>query len=217
MKTDADIQRDVQAELEWEPSLDAAGIGVAVSHGVVTLTGQVKSYAEKMVAEKAAGRVAGVRAIAEEIRVCYPSDPKTSDQEIARRVADLFDWDVMIPGKTLHVQVEHGRVTLSGTVDWEYQRRAARTAAGKINGVVGINNLIEVRKAPVARDVRDRIVAAIRRQADADGETIQVETRGNRVILSGRVKAWHERQLAERAAWATPGVGAVDDRITLAI
>lgn len=217
MKTDADIQRDVQAELEWEPSLDAAGIGVAVSHGVVTLTGQVKSYAEKMVAEKAAGRVAGVRAIAEEIKVSYPSDPKTSDQEIARRIADLFDWDVMIPGKHLHVRVEKGWVTLTGTVDWEYQRRAARGAAGKINGVLGISNQIEVRQAPVARDVRDRIVAAIRRQADADGETIEVETKGNRVILSGRVKAWHERQLAERAAWATPGVGAVDDRITLAM
>lgn len=217
MKTDSDIQHDVMDELEWEPSLDASGIGVAVTDGIVTLSGLVKTYAEKLAAETATRRVAGVRAVAEEITVRLASDAKSSDSEIAARILDVFEWNVAIPDEDLQVKVEHGWVTLTGTVAFAFQRQAAVDAAGKISGVVGIGNQILIRKVPVAADIRDRIVAAIRRQADTDAKTIQVDTDGDKVILSGKVRAWHERELAENAAWATPGVCNVEDRITIRV
>lgn len=216
MKTDSQLQHDVIAELEWEPSVDSADIGVAVDKGVVTLSGYVNSYAGKMAAEKAARRVSGVRALAEEVKVRYASDPKTADHEIAQRILDMFKWNVLVPDSSIQVKVEHGFVTLSGTVDWAYQMDEARKVAGKINGVVGVGNLITVRQRPNASVVKDRIVAAIKRQADADAASVTVQTDGNKVILAGSVKGWHERQIAERAAWAAPGVTRVEDNITLA-
>ncbi|ATE63880.1 BON domain-containing protein [Rhizorhabdus dicambivorans] len=216
MKTDSQLQHDVIAELEWEPSVDSADIGVAVDKGVVTLSGYVNSYAGKMAAEKAARRVSGVRALAEELKVRYASDPKTADHEIAQRILDMFKWNVLVPDSSIQVKVEHGFVTLSGTVDWAYQMDEARKVAGKINGVVGVGNLITVRQRPNASVVKDRIVAAIKRQADADAASVTVQTDGNKVILAGSVKGWHERQIAERAAWAAPGVTRVEDNITLA-
>lgn len=216
MKTDRQLQHDVIAELEWEPSVDSADIGVAVDQGVVTLSGFVTSYAQKMAAEKAVRRVTGVRGIAEEIKVRFSSDPRTADHEIAQRILDMFKWNVLVPDEAIQVKVEHGWVTLSGTVDWHYQMDEARKVAGKISGVIGVGNMIEVRKRPNAIEVKDRIVAAIKRQADADASSVTVRTDGNKVILTGSVKGWHERQIAERAAWAAPGVTRVDDNITLA-
>lgn len=176
-----------------------------MNDGVVMLSGFVKSYAEKMAAEKAARRVAGVRALAEEVKVRYPSDPKTSDPEIAKRILDIFAWDVTIPNDKIKVKVENGWVTLTGTVYWYYQSEAARKAAGKITGVLGVDNLIEVRRMPGARDVRQRIVAAFKRNADLDAASITVLTDGNKVTLDGKVHGWHERQIAERAAWREQG------------
>ena len=216
MKTDLQLQSDVMDELLFEPSVDAADIGVAVTDGVVTLSGFTKSYAEKMAAEKAARRVAGVKAIAEEIKVRFPSDPKTADPEIAKRILDIFAWDVTVPDDRIKVKVENGWVTLTGMVDWYFQSEAARRAAAKINGVVGVNDLIEIRKLPMAHDVRDRIVSAIKRSADLDASSITVTTEGGTVRLAGRVKAWHERDVAERAAWAAAGVVRVEDNIVIA-
>lgn len=216
MKTDSQLQHDVMAELEFEPSVDHADIGVAVIDGVVTLSGFVKSYAEKVAAERAARRVAGVRAIAEEIKVRYPSDKKTSDPEIAKRIIDIFEWDAMIPDDKITVKVEHGWVTLTGTVDWFYQGEAARKAAGKISGVVGVSNLTEVRQRPKTDDIRDRITAAFKRSADLDSATVTVTTDGGNVILGGKVKTWNERWLAEQATWAAPGVTKVVDNIVVA-
>lgn len=216
MKTDSQLQRDVMAELAWEPSVDHADIGVAVNDGVVTLSGYVKSYPEKLGAEKATRRVAGVKAIAEEIKVRYASDPKTADHEIARRILDVFAWNVSIPDGKLNVKVEHGWVTLSGTVDWHFQSDEARKAAGRITGVVGVSNLIEVRKLPVPADVRERIVQAFRRQANLDANSVTVVTDGGTVRLGGQVRAWNERGIAERAAWAAPGVTRVEDNIVVA-
>jgi len=216
MKTDSQLQHDVLAELEWEPSVDSADIGVAVDRGVVTLSGYVTSYAGKMAAEKAARRVSGVRALAEELKVRFASDPKTADHEIAQRILDMFRWNVMIPDSAIQVKVEHGWVTLSGMVDWAYQMDEARKVAGKVNGVIGVGNLMTVRQHPNAIEVKNRIVAAIKRQADADASTVTVQTDGNKVILAGSVKGWHERQIAERAARAAPGVTRVEDNITLA-
>ncbi len=215
MKSDSQLQRDVIAELEFEPSVDQADIGVAVTDGVVTLSGFVKTYAEKLAAEQAARRVFGVKALAEEIKVRFATDPKTADPEIAKRIVDIFDWDVTIPADQIKVKVEHGWVTLTGTADWYYQSDAARQAAAKINGVVGISNLIEVRKRPIARDVRDRIIAAMKRSTEVDASSITVLTDGGKVTLGGRVNAWHERDVADRAAWAAPGVTVVEDNIVV--
>lgn len=215
-KTDNQLQHDVMAELEWEPSVDHADIGVAVNDGVVTLSGYVKSYPEKMAAERAARRVAGVKAIAEEIRVRFAADPKTADHEIAKRILDLFAWHVSIPKDTVKLKVEHGWVTLTGTVDWFFQKEEAAKSAGRITGVLGVSNLIEVKKLPVAADIKDRIMAAFRRQANLDASGVTVVTDGSTVRLGGMVKAWNERGVAERAAWAAPGVNKVEDDIIVA-
>lgn len=215
-KSDSQLQRDVMDELIWEPSVDHADIGVAVVDGVVTLNGFVKSFAEKMAAEKAARRVAGVRAIAEEIEVRFPSDRKTGDAEIAKRIADILSWDSLVPEDRITVKVERGWVTLAGTVDWHYQRDAARKAASKITGVTGIGNMIAVRQIPVAADVRERILSAFERQANFDATGIIVVTDGGRIKLGGRVRACYERGIAERAAWAAPGVTEVEDHIIVA-
>lgn len=215
-KTDSQLQHDVIAELEWEPSVDHADIGVAVNDGVVILSGFVKSYPEKMAAEKATRRVAGVKAIAEEIKVRFASDPKTADHEIAKRILDMFAWNVSIPDQQIKVKVEHGWVTLTGTVDWFYQSNEARKAAGRITGVIGVSNLLEVKKLPAAFDIKDRIMAAFRRQANLDAGSVTVVTDGGTVKLGGRVRAWNERGIAERAAWAAPGVTKVEDNIVVA-
>lgn len=214
-KTDSQLQHDVMAELEWEPSVDHADIGVSVIDGVVTLSGFVKSYPEKLAAEKAAKRVVGVNAIAEEIKVRLPSEPKSADHEIAKRIIDLFSWNVMIPDQGIKVKVEHGWVTLTGTVDWFYQSEEARRAAGRVSGVLGVNNMIEVKRLPAAANIKERILAAFKRQANLDAATVTVATEGSKVKLGGRVKAWNERGIAERAAWAAPGVTAVEDNIVV--
>jgi osmotically-inducible protein OsmY len=215
MKTDGQLQHDVMDELEWDPSVDHADIGVAVNDGVVTLSGYVSNYLEKMAAEKAARRVSGVKAIAEEIHVRFKSEPKTADHEIAKRILDMFSWNVSIPHDKINVKVEKGWVTLSGVVDAYYQSDEARRAAARISGVTGVSNLIEVKKLPVSADIRDRIAAAFKRQADLDAAGVTIATDGNTVRLGGRVKAWHERGVAERAAWAAPGVTKVEDNIVV--
>jgi osmotically-inducible protein OsmY len=216
MKTDSQLQHDVMAELEWDPSIHHCDIGVSVTNGVVTLSGLVRSYAEKIEAEKAVHRVAGTRAIAEELEVRYPSDAKTADSEIAKRIVDVIAWDALVPADSIQVKVEHGWVTLSGAVGWFYQKEAARRAAGRITGVVGISNLITLRHAPVASDIKERIMAAIKRSAHTDAASVTVLTDGGKVTLGGRVKAWSERQIAERAAWAAPGVTSIEDNIIIA-
>ncbi len=215
MKTDSQLQQDVMDELQWEPRVDHANIGVAAKDGVVTLSGFVSSYAAKIAAEKAARRVKGVRGLAEEIEVRFASDPKTSDPEIAKRIADMFDWSVTIPKDKVQVKVEHGWVTLSGAVDYHFHRQSAKDLASRISGVKGVTNLIEVKTNPSSMDVKDRIIAAFKRNADLDASTITVVADGSTVKLGGKVHAWYERQIAERAAWAAPGVNRVEDNIAV--
>lgn len=215
MKSDSQLQHDVMAELEWDPIIDHADIGVSVVDGVVSLNGFVKSYAEKQAAERAAKRISGVHAIAEEIKVRHAADRKNADHEIAKRILDVLDWNALVPDDRISVKVENGWVTLTGTVDWHYQAEEARKAAGKISGVVGIMNYIAVHHRPTASDVRHRIEAAFKRQADLDAASVTIALDGNKVMLGGRVKAWHERQAAERAAWGAPGVTQVEDRIAI--
>lgn len=216
MKTDSQLQRDVMDELEWDPSIDHADIGVAVVDGVVSLNGYVRSYAEKMAAERAARRVSGVKAIAEELHVRYASDAKTADHEIAKRILDMFRWNVIVPDEKLQVKVEHGWVTLSGETEWHYQSDEAVKIAAKVSGVTGVSNAIAIRNGPQASDVRKRIEDAFRRQANLDAATVTVTTAGGKVTLGGRVNGWFERRAAEQAAWAAPGVTQVEDHILVA-
>jgi osmotically-inducible protein OsmY len=215
MKTDNQLQKDVMDELEWEPKVDHAHIGVAAQDGVVTLSGHVSTYAAKLAAEAATKRVKGVRGIAEEIDVRFPSQAKTADPEIAKRIIDIFSWNVNVPDEKITVKVENGWVTLNGEVNYHFQREAARDLASRIGGVKAVVNNVLVKTAPSSFDVRNRIVAALQRSADLDSDTIIVRSDGGTVKLSGKVHSGYERRIAERAAWSAPGVNRVVDDITV--
>lgn len=215
-RSDSDLQHDVMEELKYDPRIDHAHIGVVAKDGVVTLTGFVPDYSQKVSAEKAARRVFGVRGLAQEIEVRFASDPKTSDDEIARRILDILSWNVLTSGLNLTVKVEKGWVSLSGSVGWQHQKEAAQKDAGKVTGVKGISNLIEVRNASSVRDVREWITAAFKRTTGADAEALNIRVDGGTVHLGGRVHGWNERAIAERAAWAAPGVTKVEDNIVYA-
>mgnify|MGYP001161959267 CR=1 FL=1 len=233
-KEDDQLQDDVIAELEWDPSVDHTDIGVAVNDGVVTLAGYVKSYPQKVAAERAVRRVAGVRAptrgpafgipaelvagvraLAEELKVRLASDPKTADHEIAKRIVDMIGWTVAIPEDQIKVKVEHGWVTLTGTVDWHFIAKEAARAAGHISGVTGVSNMIKVGPVPTPADIKTRIIAAFKRQAGLDAGGVTVITDGSTVKLRGKVKAWGERRIAELAAWSAPGVAEVEDYLAV--
>lgn len=202
--------------IEGEPGIDHEPIGVAASKGVITLSGTVRSYAEKMLAEKAARRIKGVRAVAEELKVQCDWQPKTSDTEIAKRVADILEWDPLVPKSRINVTVQDGEVKLEGTVDWNYQRNLAAEDAGKISGVVRISNRIAVAAPVAAADVRQKIEKAFERQADLESERICIEATGGKVTLSGSVRSLERRNVAERATWAAPGVVEIEDKLVVA-
>jgi osmotically-inducible protein OsmY len=215
MSSDLELRQDVLDELEFEPSVNAAHIGVTANHGVVTLTGFVTSYAEKTMAERAARRVRGVKAIAEEIEVRLPSDTKRADDEIAARAIDILKWQVGVPADRIKVKVEKGVVTLTGEVDWQFQKTEADHVVHKLSGVSDVVNLIRVASPVHAVEVKEKIEKALQRSAELEASRITVETEGGRVILKGRVHAWYERDIAERAAWSAPGVTEVLDRLTI--
>lgn len=209
------LRQNIIDELDFEPSINAANIGVAVENGVVTLTGHVGSYVEKIAAERVVERVKGVKAIAQEIEVRYPDQPKRSDDEIAKRALNILHWSVQVPDDAIHVKVQKGWITLTGTVEWQYQRLAAESAVRKLTGIVGVSNLIEIKPKIEAEDVRQKILDSLKRHAELEAESIKVTVENNKVTLEGKVKAWYERNLAERAAWSAPGVKEVEDRLTL--
>jgi osmotically-inducible protein OsmY len=212
---DLSIKKDVEAELQYEPSINAAEIGVAVKDGIVTLTGRVRSYVEKMAAARAATRVAGVKAVANEIEVgLLPADERT-DEELARSVANALTWSASVPSDRVKAQVSQGWVALEGTVEWYYQREAVERAVRHLRGVKGVINRIVIQPDVTADVVRAKIEAALKRSAELDARRITVETQGSKVILRGAVRSWAERQEAERAAWATPGVTAVENHIAI--
>ena len=213
MKTDTDLQQDVIDELVWEPSIDAAAIGVAAEDGVVTLTGHVPSYAEKWTAEYAAKRVAGVRAVANEIAVRLPGASKRSDSDIARAALHALAWDVWVPEERVSVTVSDGWVKLDGTVDTKHQKLAAERAVRTLTGVKSVTNLIQVTPTVQPADVTTKITGAFQRSAVLDARQIEAETHGGRVVLRGTVRTWNERETAEQAAWAAPGVAEVDNQI----
>ena len=200
-------------ELKWEPSVKAAEIGVGVKDGVVTLSGYVDSLYKKWAAERAAARVFGDKAVAEEIQVRLPSSLKRSDEEIARASANAIEWNVLVPHDRVKVMVSNGLVTLSGEVDWWYQKSAAEDAVRNLMGVVSINNKITIKPAVKPLDVKDKIESAFHRNALLDARRITVETHGGKVILRGIVRSWAEKEQVQWAAWAAPGVSEVESHI----
>jgi len=216
MKTDRQVQQDVSAELEWEPSVHAAHIGVAVKDGVVTLAGRVDSYAEKWSAERVAQRVSGVKAMATELTVQLTSLSKRTDADIAASVENLLEWSATLPAGVIKVMVEGGWVTLSGTVDWKYQKQSAADSVRHLMGVIGVSDQIIIKPSVSATVVKSVIEAALKRAALADAEKIAVTVHGTDVTLSGTVHNWAERETATNSAWSTPGVHNVVDMMTLA-
>jgi len=214
--SDLQLRQDVLDELEFEPSVNAAHIGVAVDKGVVTLSGHVGSYAEKTAAVTSARRVKGVRAIADDIEVRYASDKKTSDDEIAKRAIDILGWDTVVPSGSIQVTVRDGWVTLIGTVDWYYQKKAAEEDIQKLSGVRGVINNIEIKPRAKADDVKKKIEEALKRYAEVEAKAIRVTVLDNdKVILEGKVDNWDERYAVENAAWSAPGVRSVEDRLAI--
>jgi osmotically-inducible protein OsmY len=213
---DRQLQQKVLDEFDFDPSIDAANIGVAVDDGVVTLTGHVSSYAEKLAAEQAARRLTGVRAVAQEIEVRYPSDKKTSDDEIAKRALSVLKWDTTIPQNAVQVTVQRGLVTLTGQVSWQYQKKAAEEAVRKLCGVTAVANNISLKPTVIASDIKRKIEDALTRRAQIEADAIRVNVLdGNRVKLEGKVDCWEEREAVENAAWSVAGVQSVDDRLTI--
>ncbi|MGV8917075.1 MAG: BON domain-containing protein [Pseudomonas sp.] len=212
---DLTLRRDVLDELEFQPHIDAAAIGVAVENGVVSLSGHVATFAEKIAAERAVKSVKGVRAVAEEIEVHIPSDLDLDDGTIATRCLDVIRWNVAIPEDRIQVKVQNGWVTLDGEVDWIYQMENAEKAVRKLAGITGIYNLLTLRPQIIVQDIKTRIEEALRRNAELDANHIRVTLEGKTVKLEGRVHLWLERKAAERVAWAVPGVTHVENDILM--
>lgn len=215
MKTDSQVQQDVLAELMWEPSVNAADIGVEVNDGIVTLAGRVGSYAEKWDAERAVKRVSGVKALAIEMDVTLPGSSKRNDVDIARAAKNVLEWMTYSPKEHIKIIVEGGHVTLSGEVECEYQRRAVKNGVRQLMGVMGINDLITIKPQISTNAVKANIEAALKRYAHTDAKNISVVVSGDQVTLTGIVHSWNERSLVERSAWNAPGVGTVIDDMTL--
>ena len=211
---DIELRQAIIDELEFEPSVDAANIGVAVDKGIVSLSGHVASYVEKVAAEKAAKRVKGVRAIAEAIKVRFASDKKTNDDEIARRALNILEWSAVAPKDAVMVKVQDGWVTLSGEVNWQYQRIEIEQIIRRLSGIHGVLNAIALKPHVEPNDVRNRIEGALRRHAYVQAERIHVGVEdGRSVTLDGSVQDLQQREAVKRAAWSVPGVSRVIDRL----
>jgi osmotically-inducible protein OsmY len=215
MNDDLKLQQRVIDALEFEPSVNAAHIGVSVDGGVVQLSGHVASFAEKFAAERTVRAVKGVRGVAQELEVRLPSDKRLGDDEVAARALRILNWDVSVPHERITVKVEHGIVTLSGEVDWQFQRAEAEYDVRKLSGVRSVINDIVVAPKVRAGDVQASIRAALERNAEVEAGNVRVTVSGGKVTLAGKVNAWTEREAAERAAWSVPGVTVVEDEIEL--
>ena len=212
-KSDEQLQRDVQDELHWDPKTSRAEIGVVARDGVVTLTGQVDSFAQRWAAMKAAERVVGVTAVADEMTVHLPTDYKRTDMDIAHAVANALRWDIEVPEDKIKARVDDGWVTLHGEVEWEFQRLAALRDVRTLTGVRGVTNSITLRPRAFAPEVKTRIEGALKRSAESDASHISVIATDGEVTLRGKVHSWAARDDAERAAWSAPGVRKVRDEL----
>jgi osmotically-inducible protein OsmY len=215
MKSDIELQRDLLEELKWEPAVNAAHIGVSVKDGIVTLSGHVSSYAEKYEAEKAAKRVYGVKAVANELDVKLPGSSQRTDEDIAAAAVNALQAHLYVPADKIKITVSNGWVKLEGEVDWQFEKTAAEAAVRYLTGVKGVSNLITVKPRVSPTEVKSKIEEAIKRSAEMDARRISVEVNDGKVMLYGTVRSWAEEQEAERAAWSAPGVRVVENHISV--
>jgi osmotically-inducible protein OsmY len=217
MKSDLQIQKDVMEEIRWEPFLNASEIGVAVKNGVVTLSGHVDAYSKKIVAEKAAKKVTGVKAVAEDILVGISPAYRKTDAEIADAVLNALKWHTAVQEEKIKIKVEDGNVRLEGEVDWDYQRSSARKAIENLAGVRSVVSLIAVKPVTTASDIQQKISSALLRSATVDADKITPDVIGSRVILRGKVRSFAEKEDAEIAAWNAPGVTNVESKLEIEV
>ena len=215
VRSDTQIQADVLAEMKWDARVQPNEVGVSVKDGIVTLTGYVDSYTKKWAAEERAHRVAGVKAVANDIQVRLPGSSERTDADIAAAARRALEWNTLVPADRIKITVSNGFVTLEGDVDWQYERDAAERSVRNLVGVKGVSNLIRVKPNAMPQNIKERIEQALRRIIEEDARNITVEVDGSKVILRGSVRSWAERQEAERTAWSAPGITSVDNRITI--
>ena len=211
--TDKQLQKQIQDALDWEPSVDAAHIGVTAENGVIALRGDVKTYAERAAAERVALRAYGVKAVANDLVVHLVDGAARGDSEIAQAAVDALKWNSMVPADGVTISVTNGWITLKGAVEWDYQRGAAARAVRNLLGVRGVDNQIAVRPRVNVADLQSKIEAALKRSAEIDARRINISVLDGKVTLRGNVHSWFEREEARRVAWAAPGVKEVDDHV----
>jgi len=215
MKPDAQLRADVQAELAWDPAVTSADIGVIVNHGVVTLTGHLRSYAEKLAAERAALRVSGVKALAVEASVKLAAGFERTDADLAQAVGHALEWNVQVPRGAIQPMLEGGWVTLTGEVDWDYQRRAAEATVRNLLGVTGITNLVGIKPLLRSADVEQQVQDALIRAFHGKPRQVAIDVNGSQLVLRGKVRSWKEFEAVRHAAWSTPGIVSVVNELAV--
>ncbi len=215
MKLDSEIQKDVMAEIRWEPLLNVSEIGVSVKNSIVTLSGTVDTYTKKLKAEEAAKRVVGVKAVVENVDVKVSSLGQKTDADIAEAVVNALRWHTSVPDEKIKVKVEKGWVNLDGSVEWEFQRNSAKNAITNLSGVIGISNNIKIMPTLKVTDIKNKIASAFQRSATIDSEKINIIADGSRITLTGKVRSYTEKKDAENAAWLAPGVDRVENKIEI--
>jgi osmotically-inducible protein OsmY len=217
MKSDKQLQQDVMDDLRWDPSIDASKVGVTCTNGVITLTGVVPSYFQKQNTERIVKRVAGVRAVANDIEVHLAGSAERNDTDVAQAALNALKWDTSVPDENIELSVTKGWVTLEGNVDWNYQRESCERVVEKLIGVKGVTNRLVVSPHVKSRDVKSEIKAALHRYAELEARNIEVDSADSTVTLRGQVRSWAERKEAETAAWAAPGVTQVKNEIIVSV